>query len=260
MSATSIIEKITRLRNTRMQETITSYRDLMVRIARGEELDPDEFEHRMADAARTLDDLQSDIKKHRHRLKLKAAVDAILRLNAECKALEKKIPAADHALKLAEKTPDGTTEPLYWRRKEVDRALSEASMAIGDFISTYEDPNLSRAINDLNTEDHQLSELRFQLNHRESQARANANREQVKAEQQLLKSDANSHREKAERFEREASVLERELKKLDRDRAEIAQRREEIEARMREVRSPGGMLLIGYIGHQRVSGICSLKI
>ncbi len=106
---------------------------------------------------------------------------------------------------------------------------------MGELVRTCEDPDLHREMDELNADDHRLSNVRFNLDGRESRLREKANHERAQAERQLVLSDAKHHRELADRFDKEADVMRRELEKLDRTRAEFAQRREQIEARMREV-------------------------
>jgi len=235
MSVTSFIEKIVGLQQQRAQAKVAGYRELIATIAAGQEPNPAEVERLLADAGKSLDDLQRDVELCQRRLGFKAAVAAMPKLEAERKSLDDQIAAADRVLEAAEKQHRDKTAPLYFRRRQIDEALSAGSTAVGELVRTCEDPDLLREMDELNAEDHRLSNVRFNLDGRESRLRAHANRERAQADHQLILSDAKHHRELADRFDKEADVLRRELEKLDQTRSEFAQRREQIEARMREV-------------------------
>lgn len=235
MNVTSFIEKIVGLQQQRAQSKVAGYRELIATIATGQEPNPAEVERMLADAGKSLDDLQRDVELCQRRLGFKAAVAAMPKLEAERKTLDEQIAAAERVLEAAEKQHRDKTAPLYFRRRQIDEALSAGSTAVGELVRTCDDADLYREMEELNTEDNQLSSQRRKLDNRMSDLREKAADEREQAERQLILSDAKHHRELADRFDKEADVLRRELEKLDQARTDFAQRREQIEARMREV-------------------------
>src|SRR5690606_23051675 len=91
-----------------------------------------------------VDRLRKDVESYQRRMELKARAAAVPTLQAELRALDDKIAAADRALKAAENLHDGATGPLYFRRQQVNAAIAEADRACRELVETCDEPVLRR--------------------------------------------------------------------------------------------------------------------
>lgn len=234
MSVTSFFEKFVGLQQQRTQTAIASYRELVAGLATGEEPNPADVERLLADAGKSLDDLRQAVEHYQHRMALKAAVTAMPKLEDERRALDEQIAAADKILEAAESQHDETTRPLYFRRREVDQALSEGSTALGELVYSCQDPDLRRELEEFEVELRRLDEQHRDLENRAHQMERNARNAFHEAEHQLVLSDTQRGHERAKRLEQEAKSLRRDAKKAERAKADCEKRRKGIEQRMRQ--------------------------
>lgn len=235
MSAVSFLEKFLGLQQQRTQTAVASYRELVAGIATGEEPSPTEVERLLAEAKKSLDDLRGDVERYQHRMALKAAAAALPALEAERRTLDEQIAAADKILEAAESQHDETTRPLYFRRRQVDQAISEGTTARMELVYSCEDADLRRETDELEVEQRRLDEVHRELNTRAGRLDYKACYEREAAGHELINSEATRRREQAASYDKEAEGVRRELKKVEKAQADLAKRREQIEDRMRQV-------------------------
>lgn len=235
MSVTAFFEKFMGLQQQKVQATVASFRELVAGIAAGEEPNPAEVERLLASAGKSVDDLRLDVERYQHRMALKAAAAAMPGLEAERRTLDEQIAAADKLLEAAENQHTETTRPFYFRRREVDQAISEGTTARMELVYSCEDANLRRETDELEVEQRRLDEALRDLNIRAGRLDYKACYEREAAGHELINSEATRRREQAATHEKEAEAIRREAKKVERQQADLTKRREQIEDRMRQV-------------------------
>ena len=207
---------------------------MVAAIATGDEPNPTDVERLLPEANKSLDDLRHDVGHYQRRVALKAAVAAMSKLEGERDALDEQIAAADRTFTAAQKQHDETTGPLYSRRHEVDKALSDGSTAFMELVYSCKDPDLRREMDEFDAEVRRLDEHYRHLESRAFQMDRKAREENHDAEHQLSLADTQRGRERAKHYEAEAEALRREAKKAEKAKADFEKRREGIEQRMRE--------------------------
>jgi len=233
MTALSFFEKFVGHQQQRAQSAIAGYRELVPAIATGDEPNPAEVERLLAEAGKSLDDLRKDVEHYQRRLALKAAVAAVPKLEDQRRELDEQIAAADRILEAAEKQHEERTDPIYARRREVDKALSDGSTALAELVYSCQDLDLRRELEECEAEHRRLDE---QHRHLESQAhrmQRKAQEQHQDAEHQMLLGDTRRGHDRAKRYEQEAESLRREAKKAENAKADCEKRRQGIEQRMR---------------------------
>jgi len=234
MTALSFFEKFIGLQQQRAQTAIAGYRELVAAIATGKEPTPAEVERLLAEADKSLNDLRQDVERYQRRMALKAAVAAMPKLEDERRALDEQIAKADRILKAAEEQHDETTRPLYFRRREVGKALSDGSTAFAELVYSCEDPDLRRELDEFEAELRRLDEHHRHLESRAYQMDRKSREEHHDAEHQMTLPDTQRGHDRAARYEKEAESLRREAKKAEKAKVDFEKRREGIEQRMRD--------------------------
>ncbi len=234
MSVASFFEKFAGHRQQRAQSAVASYRELVAAIATGEEPNPAEVERLLAEADKSLDDLRRDVEHYERRVALKASVAAIPKLEEERNELDKQIAAADRILEAAEKKHHETTRPLYARKREVDKGLSDGSTAFMELVYSCEDPDLRRELEEFEAELQRLDDHHRDLENRAYRMARKAREERYEAEHQMVLDDMERGHQRANRYEKEAESIRREAMKAEKARASFEKRRQGIEQRMRE--------------------------
>ncbi|MCA9183985.1 MAG: hypothetical protein R3E01_10070 [Pirellulaceae bacterium] len=233
MTALSFFEKFIGHQQLQAQTAIAGYRELVPAIATGKEPNPAEVERLLVDAGKSLDDLRQDVEHYQRRSALKSAVAAVPKLEDQRRELDEQIGEADRILEAAEKQHEETTDPLYARRREVDKALSDGSTALAELVYSCQDPDLRRELEECEAEQRRLDE---QHRHLESQANRMDRQAQVErqdAEHQMMLGDTRRGHDRAKRYEQEAESLRREAKKAEKAKTDCEKRRQDIEQRMR---------------------------
>jgi len=234
MSAVSFFEKFLGLQQQRAESAVASYRELVSGIAAGEEPNPAEVERLLAEAGKSLDELRQDVEHYQRRMALRAAVAAMPKLEDQRRTLDEQIAAADRILEDAEKQHDETTRPLYSARREVDKAISDGSTALGQLVYSCQDADLRRELEECEAEARRLDEQHRELENRAHRMDRKAREEHQDAEHQMLLPDSRRGHDRAKRYEQEAESLRREAKKAEKAKADCEKRRQGIEQRMRE--------------------------
>jgi len=234
MTALSFFEKFVGHQQQRAQSAIAGYRELVPAIATGDEPKPDEVERLLAEAGKSLDDLRKDVEHYQRRMALKAAVAAVPKLEDQCRELDEQLAEADRIFEAAEKQHEETTDPLYARRREVDKALSDGSTALAELVYSCQDPDLRRELDECEAEQRRLDEQHRELENRAHRMDRKAREEHQDAEHQMLLPDSRRGHDRAKRYEQEAESLRREAKKTEKAKAGCEKRRQDIEQRMRE--------------------------
>lgn len=234
MSVTSFFEKFLGVQEERAKASVASYRDLVAGIATGEEPNPADVERLLASASKTIDDLRRDVERLQHRMELKASAAALPSLEAERRTLDEQIATADKLLEAAENQHDETTRPLYFRRREVDQAISEGTTARMELVYSCEDTDLRREMDELEVEVRRVEESLRDLNTRAGRLDYKVCYEREAAGHELINSEATRRRELAATYEKEAESIRREAKKVEKVQADLNKRREQIEQRMRQ--------------------------
>ena len=236
MTALSFFEKFVGHQQQRAQSAIAGYRELVPAIATGDEPNPAEVERLLAEAGKSLDDLRKDVEHYQRRMALKAAVAAVPKLEDQRRELDEQIAAADRILEAAEKQHEETTDPLYARRRKVDKTLSDGSTALAELVYSCQAPDLRRELEECEAEQRRLDEQHRHLENQVRQMQRKAQEEHQDAEHQMLLGDTRRGHDRAKRYEQEAETLRREAKKAEKSKADCEKRREGIEQRMRESR------------------------
>ena len=104
MSAVTFFEKFLGLQQQRTESAVASYRELVAAISTGQEPNPIDVEHLLAEAGKSLDDLRKDVEHDQRRMALTAAGAATPKLKDQRRKLDEQIAAADRTLEAAEKT------------------------------------------------------------------------------------------------------------------------------------------------------------
>lgn len=188
----------------------------------------------LADAGKTLDDLRQDVEHYQRRIALRAAVAAMPKLESQRRELDEQIAAADKQLEAAEHQHDEVTRPLYFRRREVDQAISEGTTAHMELVYSCEDAELRCELEECEAELRRLEEQHRNLESRAHQMDRKAREEHHDAEHQMLLPDTRRGHDRAKRYEQEAESLRREAKKAEKAKADCERLREQIEQRMRK--------------------------
>jgi predicted nucleic acid-binding Zn-ribbon protein len=164
--------------------------------------------------------------------------DCILRadrrpeLQAELRALDDKIAAADRALKVAEDLHDGTTGSLYFRRQQVNAAISEANRAGHELVETCNEPclrhekaELDAAITDAGE---RLNALHERARHMDNQAHT----ECENAKSEPWPTEGERRLEIVQKYQANADAARRSIKEAEREMATLEKRRDELKERM----------------------------
>lgn len=233
MSVVSFFEKFLGLQQEKAKATIASYRELVAGIATGEEPNTAEVERLLAGAGKSIDDLQQDVHHYRHRFALKAMLASLPGLEEERRQVDEQLATATRLLDEAEKVHDETTAPLYERRRELDRAIGDASRASSDLLQSCEDADLHRELAEVNTEARRLEEQHRDLIDRARYLDGQAEFALERANREISLDKGASRREAAERHQKDAEAARREARRLEAQRPDLDKRRKEIEERMR---------------------------
>lgn len=233
MSIASFFEKMVGMQRQRAEQKLGRYRELVAAIASGSEPSPTEIEQLLTETQKSVDDLRRDVEKLQHRSKLKASVASIPEYEAERRAIEDQIAAADKKLAEAESHHDETVRPLHLRRREIDQSISDGEAARRELVASCDDADLRRELADIDLQLQRLGAQNHELKDRAGRFDRMAAYEHEAAGYELIKSEAARRSDQAESHESEAEALRREAKKLEKQQADLAKRREQIEQRMR---------------------------
>ncbi|HAN97030.1 MAG TPA: hypothetical protein DCQ98_06160 [Planctomycetaceae bacterium] len=221
------------MQRQRAEQKRGHYRELVAAIASGSEPSPTEIEQLLTETQKSVDDLRRDVEKQQHRAKLKASVASIPGFEAERAAIDAQIAAADKKLAESESQHEETVHPLHLRRREVDQAISDGEAARRELVSSCEDADLRRELEDINQQLQRAGESTRDYKDSAGRLDRMAAYEHEVAGHELIKSEAARHREQAVTYETEAESLRRKAKKLEKLQADLAKRCEEIEQQMR---------------------------
>lgn len=234
MSVTTFFEKIIGLQQQRSQQKQNSYRELVAGIATGEEPSPAEVERLLAEAKKSITDLQRDVETYQHRMALKAMVASLPKLEEEFAQVQQQIAAADHDLEAAERLHDEITGPLYGRLHEIKEARKDASQASQELYETCDSPNLEQKVTEINAEIERLNKSAWDLAIQAAYLDNKAEAERHQAEKELTAADREHRLEQAALFEKQAESLRQRVKSSQKAQADAVKRREQIEDRMRQ--------------------------
>ena len=234
MSIASFFEKMVGMQRQRAEQKLGRYRELVAAIASGSEPSPTEIEQLLTETQKSVDDLRRDVEKLQYRSALKASVAAIPGFEAERRAIDDQIAAADRKLAEAECQHEETIHPLHLRRREIDQAISDGEAARRELVSSCEDADLRRELADIDLQLQRAGESIRELKDRAGRFDRMAANEHEAAGYELIKSEAARRRDQADAHESEAAALRSNAKKLEKQQADLAKRREQIEQRMRQ--------------------------
>ena len=233
MIAVIFFEKFLGLQQQRTESAVASYRELVAAISTGQEPNPIDVERLLAEVGKSLDDLRKDVEHYQRRMALKASVAAMPKLKDQRRELDEQIAAADRTLEAAEKQHEETTDPLYFRRREVDKALSDGSSALSELVYSCQDSDLRRELEECEAELRRLDEQRRDLDSQAHRMDLRAQEEHQDAEHQILLGDTRRGHDRAKRHEQQAESLRREAKKAEKANTDCEKQRQGIEQRMR---------------------------
>jgi len=234
MSIASFFEKMVGMQRQRAEQKLGRYRELVAAIASGSEPSPTEIEQLLNETQKSVDDLRRDVEKLQHRSRLKASVASIPGFEAERRAIDDQIAAADRKLAEAESLHEETIHPLHLRRREIDQAISDGEAARRELVSSCDDADLRRELIDIDLQLQRLGTQNHELKDRAGRFDRMAAYEHEAAGYELIKSEATRRRDQADAHATDAEALRREAMKLEKQQAELARQREHIEQRMRQ--------------------------
>ncbi len=233
MTSVSFFDRVLGLQHKKTQQTVASYRELVACIAKGDEPDADKVDGLLVSVGKSVDDLKADVERYKHRFALMALVNSMPKLEAERRDIDNQIAAADRALEAAEKQHEDSTAPLYATRHELSRALSDASSAAAELVTSCDDADLRREMADLDADARRLHEQRRKANDRATYMEEKARTESERAERELSPESTEGRRDVAGRYRKEAEDARALVKRLDKATADVTKRREQVEHRMR---------------------------
>lgn len=215
-----------------------NYRELVHRIAAGDEVDPGQATEILDGANKSPRDLTADVELHQKRRELRATLDALPALDSEAKKLKKQIEEANRIQEEAVKKYDSTVHPLAWRLEQIAEAKQAADRARDELLQTCS-PELKSKVRDIQNE---LDNVRpkstaCQLSLRSVQE---TTRKLLCAQQRLEKSDSPWERKAKERQAAElakqigdgqvrAAELELEVLRLEKQKVDLLARGDEID-------------------------------
>jgi chromosome segregation ATPase len=130
---------------------VADYRELVAKIADGQEPDADQVDYVLHDAGKSLEDLREAVERLHARRRLRELVDALSGLAAERARIEKQIKAADAALEAAEDKHATTTNPLLARLRQIKDDTWAGEQATGQLHATCDDPTLLEQLAEVQT-------------------------------------------------------------------------------------------------------------
>jgi hypothetical protein len=234
MSVTAFFERFVGIQQQRTQTAIASYRELVAGIATGEEPNPADVERLLAETGKSVDQLRKDVENYQRRMELKARAAEVPELQAELLALDDKIAAADRALKVAEELHDETTNPLHFRRQQVNAAINEADRARHELVETCDDPGLRRELAELTSAINSAGERINGLYERERYMSNQAHTERENAKSEHWTTEGERRLELAQKYQANSDAACRGIKEAEKEMANLEKRREELEVRMRK--------------------------
>lgn len=152
-------------------------------IAKDQPPSPVEVESILDEVGKTVEELRTDVDKHRRRLELKALLATLPVIDRELAEIDRQIKEEDKQLELAESRHDEVTAPLYARKTELRETRMKASDVGRQLFATCEDPVLLD----------QLEQVRIEL---EELLRSNR---ELQTQISYLKSKADTERHRASR-------------------------------------------------------------
>ena len=238
MSLSTLIEKVIGKQQERQKARLADFGELVRRIADGKEPDVEEVDRVLAEAGKSLDELQKAVERLQHRRQLRAQWDGMPALEAEYAEVQSRMTAANKLFEEADKLHTETTFPLSGRLKEIRDACSAAEKAKAELWQTCKDPALGSEMGEVKAQsseaDRELSDLKRQIDNWKMRARsARAEAERIG---QIInfEREAEEARAVAEQHERKAAECESRLPKVQKQIATLERKAEAIRERMLE--------------------------
>lgn len=234
MTVTTLWERIAGKQLQRRQQRIDGYRELVAKIAAGQEPDAEQVETTLANAGKSLDDLRQAVELDQKRTTLKSMVASMPKLEAERQEVQQQISKADDDLAEAEQRHNDVTAPLYAQLQQLKEALSDAETAKRELFRTSDNPQLRRLLDENSAEAEKLhrrqADLRRQAADLDNQAQIALHH----AGREFSLGDTDHRREQAATFQNRAAAVRLAIQAIDKNLATLAKRREEIEQQMRD--------------------------
>jgi hypothetical protein len=153
MSLNALIEKVVKKQKERRMALPSEFNELVVKIANGMEPDPDAVAEVLNRADKTPEDLSEAVKLLNTRRQLREQLDALPKLTAERKKIERQIASADAELEAAEKKHAETVYPLQSHIELLKEQIWAGERAETKLLETCSDQNFVD----------QLADIRFRL-------------------------------------------------------------------------------------------------
>ncbi|MEQ8789527.1 MAG: hypothetical protein RIC55_24750 [Pirellulaceae bacterium] len=230
MSFTELLDRIAMRQKQREQRHVSDYRSLVAQIADGQEPDPDDVSHILADVGRTVDDLRASVDLLLRRRSLKQTYDLLPALTRERADIEKRISTANAALEKAEQTHETTTYPLFGRLNQIKHAVADADRARTALVDSCDDADLLDQLADVRSRFTDACNRRSALQQECSSLRdwISTDREAASRERptraQELTEQAERREARLRQFEAEIADLTRQIPEIEREESELRQR------------------------------------
>jgi|694.fasta_scaffold68453_1 chromosome segregation ATPase len=233
MSISSYFEKITGLELQRRNRRLNTYTDIVVAIAKEQPPSPVEVESILDEVGKTVEELRTDVDKHRRRLELKSLLATVPVIDRELAEIDRQLSEEGKRLEQAESRHDEVTTPLCARKKELREKRLEASSASQKLFNTCEDPGLQEQLRQVGGELEELLNKNRELVSQISYLNTTADMERHRASNEATAESRDCRLERAEQLEKQAKSLEQQIKSNEKAQEELAKRLEAIEEQMR---------------------------
>jgi predicted nucleic acid-binding Zn-ribbon protein len=211
MSLTTLFEKIAGKQKQREKARIDDFRALVRSIGTGKEPDADQVDRVLRDTGKSLDDLRAAVELYQKRFAMRAQVNALPKLEAERKEVERQLSKADAALEAAEQQHADVTTPLHGRLEMLRQAMQDAERSRQQLVETCPDEELRERLADLQCRHAEVHDRSFKLRQAINDCRTWAKSDRAEAAHAASSHKEQELRERADRREAKAAECETEL-------------------------------------------------
>jgi hypothetical protein len=236
MSIATLIDKIVIKHRERQQVEGTEFPTIVRQVADGKEPDPEVVERVLFEAGKSFDDLKTAAELLQSRRQWRAQVDAMPKISAEYRRVERQITTANRALEAAEKRHYDEVMPLDIDLARLKGSLSEGEEARKQLWETCSDPDLLGQLNETVARFEHASRAAAELVETVRQWREWAKRERTAAEAAKMMIDGDhdvkQHLARAKDCQRKTTDCETKLAAIQKTIADFQRREEQIRERM----------------------------